>query len=219
MVTFINRVLKNYDMAAEEIVNKILEYENLSQHSELKDKAELSSKLFDFKDSFLRGYEYVLEFGPKYLHFPKKKFLLKSFHHEGTNTLQEACDYDGAMMKGIYRMGLDLYRAGDYQMCIDLYTFLIGLNPYICWFWQMVGKTYQAKKEFPDALNAYKVAINCNPFNFEGYNDAVNCCIQTKEFSGAIEIIDKGIDFINHSENAHQYNELIRNMELLKSRL
>lgn len=241
MVTFIEKTLKNYDDSVEDIIDKIIEQEKANYHSDLKDfttharevKEQTSKQMMIFKESFLKGYEYVLENGPKYLSVPKENFVLKPKFGEGASftekqlarllkaskPLQEICGYTSEMMKGIYQLGIDLYRSKDYKMCSDVNTFLVCLNPYISWFWQMLGKSYQAQEMFPEALYAFEVAINCNIYNFDGYLDAVRCCIQAKQFEEATRVIEYGISSVNVSDFPQQLDELKKNLEKLKNQL
>lgn len=244
MATFIDKTLQNYDGAVEDFVNRYIEQEGSYYHSDLKDfathahevKEQTSQKLMDYKDSFLRGYKYVLENGPKFIeNVSKEQFILEPAQPQDTNKnlperqlekilnaskpLQEICGYTSEMMTGIYKMGLDLYKSKDYQSSIDLFTFLVTLNPYICWFWQMLGKSYQAQQSFIESLYAFEVAINCNVFNFEGYLDAVRCCVQAKESNEALRIVDFGIHAIDTSENPKQFETLKKDLESLKKQL
>lgn len=241
MVTFLEKTLKNYDEAVEQFVNQLIEQERSSYRTDLKDfdthareiKDQSAKKLMNVKESFIRGYEYVLENGPKYLSIPKEKFELEPFRKENKTVtekqlalllksgkpLQEMCGYTSDMMTGIYQMGLDLYRSKDFNLCTDIYTFMISLNPYICWFWQMLGKCFHMQERYLEALYAFEVAINCNIYNFEGYLDAVRCCVQAKEFNEAQRIIDYGINAINTSDHPQQFEELRTNLEKLNKQI
>lgn len=237
MATFLEKTLQNYDEAVEDFVNQMIEQERPSYHSKFKDfethahevKEQSIKQLMNVKESFLRGYQYVLENGPKYLSIPKEKFELEPLKDENktvsekqlarllkaSRPLQEICGYTSEMMTGIYQLGLDLYRSKDYKLCGDVYTFLASLNPYICWFWQMLGKCYQMQEMYFEALYVFEVAINCNIYNFEGYLDAVRCCVQAKQFEEAQRIVDYGFNAVNLSDHPQQFEELKNNLEKL----
>lgn len=241
--SFIESALKHYDFAIEDFINYKIEQEKPTYHSTLKNfdmyvlelRKQSSKDQKEFKDSFLRGYEYVLENAPKYpASTAKENYILEpikpkenlSFierhiriHLDQSSTLQEQCGYTNEMVEGIYNLGFDLYTSKDFNTCADVYTFLVVLNPYVCWFWQMLGKCKQMQGIYSEALSAFKIAINCSPHNFEGCFDAVNCCVQAKEFDEAISIIEEELERINDSDSQIDLQEIKTNLEQLKKQV
>lgn len=232
MFAFVDKTVKNYDTVVDKFINKLIEEERSSYNSKLKDfntysqeiKEQTSKKLTDFKESFLRGYGYILENGPKCIpSVPKEKFVLNPVQKEkhkkmterhlakilrASKPLQEICGYTTEMMTGIYQMGVDLYRSKDFKTCTDICTFLVTFNPFICWFWHMLGRCYEQQNAHLEALYAFEVAINCNVHQFDCYAAAVGCCIHAKEFGEAHRIIDYGINVVNTSDHPQEFEQL-----------
>lgn len=230
-----------FDHTANKLANVLLEEEKKSYRTdvqpfevhEAETKAQFHNSCNKFKQSFVQGYQTVLDCAAKgetkfsqkdfkldWSGLPDgekitKKILLQILQE--TRSLQQIYGYTGEMMTSIYEIGVKLYQKKDFDQCINIFTFLITLNPYVCWFWQMLGKAYQALKKYVEALGIFEVAIKCNLYGIESYQDAVKCCFAENNFQGALRILDYGFDAIRVSANPESLANFKNGLQTLKN--
>ena len=73
--------------------------------------------------------------------------------------------------EGQFNVGLDHLRAGRYDLAIDSFQAAIkedGKNPY---FYKGLGDAYLSKKRYSEAINAFKKALEINPYYVDVRND------------------------------------------------
>lgn len=177
-----------------------------------------------YKNSLARGYHLVLENIAKISPLEVGKYDISSKIEnfisdkedleeilEKKKVLQVVFGYTGKMMREIYIFADSLLQAKNYKDAEDVFFFLISLNPYICWFWQGLGKCMQMQERMDEAIHSYLVSINCDPLRIHGYNDVVRCSLAFKNFDLAYQVIDYGRGIAN----AEQSKELNNGLETM----
>lgn len=177
--------------------------------------ANVKDLILKIRKTWKQGYDLVLEnvrYPEKYHldHLKKKQFHLtkEMFNQMTQRTFQEECGYDGDMMGEIYDIGSTFIHNKDFEKATTIFVFLTTLNPYVRWFWQGLGFAYQEQSKYEEALNAFKLAIRCNLFDLDGYEDAVRCCLSYKDPSAALGILDTGLSIIEHANNKENLEKL-----------
>lgn len=197
----------------------------LGAPQELMDQVFKESKLA--RDAFLKGYQLVLNYaGQGRFSEPQKSFhintdgkkiekeqLLESLKE---HTFQELFSYTPKMMREIYDLGHSFYTDREFDKSIDIFTFLILLNPTVSYFWKLLGRSYEGKRDFAHASYAFNCAINCNLRSLTGYQDAVRCYIEHKDFENALQILDFGLSVVKLDNNSASSKELKKGLEAMK---
>lgn len=238
----IENVLKQYEESVNKLTNRVIEEEKKHYHSEIepfdnhakKLKKQIEQQMKGFKDSFTNGYKLILDYaGQGKLNAPPEQFALLPSDQEGISQenkkvsidqdfalkkpLQSTCGYSEDMMTAIYDLAVTLYEAKEFSMAFDILNFLITLNPYVCWFWQLLGRIFHAQHKYVEALYAFEVAISCNIEGLEGYQDAVKFCCSAQKYDEAQRILDYGIEVIEGSENSQDRGDLKESLKSMKA--
>ena len=214
-INFIEKAAENIDIESENLIEQILEISSLSSERQKEEaRVLLSQGVNEFKQSFIRGYELVLNHAAQNkFGIPRENFELKPLDkkshpeaaHESSDLknkfLQEIFGYTPRMLREIYEFGCQLFHQKEFGKCADVLIFLIVLNPTLCWFWQVLGRAWEAQEKNEEALYAFTVAINCDLHRIEGYQDAVRCCVKMKDYKNAQSILDYGLEAIKNDSD------------------
>lgn len=68
-----------------------------------------------------------------------------------------------------------------------------------------IGNNHYQKKEFNDAIQHYKIAINLNPDVISYYSNLGNCLREVSEYEESIRILQKAV-FLNEKHSKSWYN-------------
>lgn len=68
-----------------------------------------------------------------------------------------------------------------------------------------IGNNHYQKKEFNDAIQQYKIAINLNPDVISYYSNLGNCLREVSEYEESIRILQKAV-FLNEEHSKSWYN-------------
>lgn len=116
-----------------------------------------------------------------------KKYLKNNYSVEAQNKLSDAYFAKSNIEAGIvayadqlkynpydcgiaYRLGGFYFKIRDYANAERYYKSCIELAPYISYFWDDLGKTYEETKRSSQAIDAYKKAIELSPTNYDARN-------------------------------------------------
>lgn len=77
---------------------------------------------------------------------------------------------------------------------INSFTLLCLLNPDICSFWLSLGLAYDANQNWEEALDAFEIATQLDPTNFEPYLGLIRVGIAIKDFSLAKRYLEKATE-------------------------
>ena len=218
---------KTFESALDQLCDTLTEEVKPFYHSDLQPfesfsdylKEKIKKQITSFKNSFVNGYRLVLEeIVAKHPTDEKIKYNIPPDLWENLqnaeqalqekDTLQAMIGYTDKMMAEIYALAMRYYSAGDYDKSSDLFIFLATLSPYSGWFWQGLGKSWQALQRDDDALYAYILALNCLPYEIEGYQDAARCCLKQNKYAEALNILQYGLDVVNSSEDKESLQKL-----------
>lgn len=191
---------------------------------------QIKDSIISYKDHLTRGYELVLnhinqtnpsqieryKIGSKISHLVSSEEKLLDVLEE-KKVLQFVFGYDGKMMREIYEFADKLYNEKNYSDATEVFLFLISINPYICWFWQGLGKAFQAQNQFEEASNAFLMALNCDPKRLDGYRDAIRCSLEFKNFDTIDKIISYGMNVADSSEAFDSVEELKNGLATIKT--
>jgi type III secretion system low calcium response chaperone LcrH/SycD len=83
---------------------------------------------------------------------------LQKYFKEG-GTWQSLLELKPQEIEEIYAIGYEHYQGRDYEKAIASFSTLIQLNPYVIKYWVAIGAALQAKQEFKEALDIYKIAL------------------------------------------------------------
>lgn len=197
-------------------------------------KQEFDHHFRDFKTSFVKGYKYILENVSSLSEktgVDSHDFELQASKNQDLHmfeiTLQNALQtkkplqfcfkYTGKMMAAVYDLALETYRNKEYSICHDILVFLVTLNPYVCWFWQLLGKTELKNHHFNEAVHVFKIAIGMAPENLEVYKDAVRGCIQAEKPEEALSILDESVNFLESQRATKKRKELLGNLQAMQA--
>lgn len=242
-VDFLDIALKEIDKRMHAFSRQQIQEQLKNYHSEFKSvdeyQAELEheteEKILEFKKSFISGYHIVLEeednlFRKTGIHVQKmldedlsvdekasQAMLLEAVKDQ--KPLQFAWGYNGKMMSAIYEIAMNFYTSKEYDKSLDVTQFLIGLNTYVCWFWQLLGRNYKAKQQFPYALFAFETALQLGEENLEAYQDIVKCLIANQEQPKALQFLNDEIDYLQKREDHDSFEELINDLKAMKAYL
>lgn len=122
--------------------------------------------------------------------------------------MQGILGFSGETMAEVYEIAKSLHHERRYDEAINVYLYLIYLNPYVAWFWQGLGRSWKAALEFVSACYAFSVAINCEPLSLELYRDAVNCYLDMNEYTSADLLLQHGIDHAREMQAPTLLNQL-----------
>lgn len=216
----IDEILKNFD-------SKSL-FENFPVEIDQKEtKNQLLKESKQIRDNFLKGYQLVLNAaGNGHFSETKERFVIKPFEKKiskeeclenlKNNLLQEICHYTPQMMRQIYDLSFEMYHKKEFDKCVDLTTFLAILNPTVSFFWQLLGRSYEAKKDFYHARFAFTCAINCDLRSVRPYQDMVRCCLENKEYKEALAFLDFGLKVAKIEQKAARLAEFKHGLEAMK---
>lgn len=184
-----------------------------------------------FKDSFFKGYQLVLDNASRgNFHLPQEHYELKPVKNENQSelsiasihemahdsSLQETFHYSPRMMHEIYDLGCEYYQSREFEKCADILLFLVVLNPSIYAVWQVLGSAFEEQNKLQEALYAFSVSINCKPLKIEGYRNAVRCAVKSRELDTAHKLIDYGLDMAKNAEDVKEANALIAGLKEIK---
>lgn len=230
---FLEKAVDNIDSETEKLIDQILKELNSPSEKQIKESRELlTHEINMYKESFLRGYEIILDYASRdKFYLPRENFELKPIdkkkHPElahvhtlkllKTKFLQEVFDYNPRMMREIYDLGCNFFHLKEFEKCIDIFTFLNVMNPTVCWFWQVLGRAWEEKNKLHEAIYAFCVAINCDLRRLEGYQDAVRCCVKSKNYETAINILDYGLNVVRIDHNPKELKLLQSGLHAMKA--
>lgn len=192
---------------------------------------QLTASLSSYGNSYQNGYRIVIErIANKKENEEKVKYYIPGnlekkiknpddFYDllEKKEVLQAVFNYSGEMMSEVYELGVNLRRDKKQKESVDIFVFLITLNPYVCSFWQGLGKACQEQGDFPEALNAYITSINCDPYRISSYRDAVRCCLDDKNDDEALAILNYGLEAVDVAANEEELQDFKKNLEAMKA--
>jgi tetratricopeptide (TPR) repeat protein len=69
----------------------------------------------------------------------------------------------------------------------------------------LIGNSHYQKKEFNDAIQHYKIAINLNPDIISYYLNLGNCLREVSEYEESLRILQKAV-FLNEKHSKSWYN-------------
>lgn len=238
----LERTLKEIDHAVDDAIDQVLDVENQDHLAHPKIfklhskhfKKKIEEKLVHFKKSFARGYELILDQAfhlSEKTGIPAQDFELKispqldehAYKTILVNALKEKTPlqccyaYTGDMMAAIYELAVELYKDKKYTQSSDVLQFLITLNPYVCWFWQLLGRIEQAQHRWKEALYIFEIAIGSDPENLECYEDAIKCCLQAGNYEEGVSILDRGLAFIKASKAVKKHEALKVHLKEMKT--
>ncbi len=94
---------------------------------------------------------------------------------------------------------LDMYHIGEcvlankeYDEASTVFLFITFLNPTISWVWLELGRAWEGLGHHPDALGAFGMAIQLDPYQLEAYEVAVEFCYGQREYDQAIALLEFG---------------------------
>ena len=109
--------------------------------------------------------------------------------------LQDILGFSAENMSGLFQDGLQFLQMHSYDDALKIFSLLVRMNPYVADFWVAQGLVYQVKEEYKTALSSFLVAQTMDPARFEGYLNAIECCISLGDYAQAQAIIRQGLRF------------------------
>lgn len=240
---FINKIAENIDATVDVMVNHVTSEDNKELFADLSIpstklpaiREHLRHELEGFKGQFLHGYQLVLDAAAKRLFsVPAEDFEIKPVSWEKhpdwenlseeqllslinkTVFLQELCEYTPQMMRMCYELAVDFYHNKEFDKCRDVCVFLTTLNPTVYGFWQLLGRSFEEKRDFEHALVAFEIGINCHLHEIDSYREAIRCCIEADFLDEAIRLVDFGTKVIEVSDHPTSLQTFKRELEALK---
>lgn len=194
-------------------------------------KNNLSTSLSSYGNAYQNGYKIVINrIANKKEGEEQKKFYIPGnlektvknqddFYDllEKKEVLQAVFNYTGEMMSEVYELGVNLRQEKKQKESADVFVFLITLNPYVCSFWQGLGKAWQEQEKYEDALHAYTTSINCDPYRIGSYRDAVRCCLDDKNYDNALAILNHGLEAVDVAADEEAFKDFKKNLEAMKA--
>ncbi|MFQ5730300.1 MAG: tetratricopeptide repeat protein [Waddliaceae bacterium] len=115
--------------------------------------------------------------------------------------MQELFGFTNEVMAEFYETAKSILEQKRHEEAIDVFVFLTTMNPYISDFWMGLGMAHQHNKSYDDALFSYSVAFTLEGRDIFPYILAAQCCLETKDFDKAIEILETAEHYAEeHSE-------------------
>ena len=233
------KIINPFNQAVNAFCNSLIAEEKPLYQSQLepftiyaeKLRSSITDSLNMYYNSFQKGYRLVLEQiankksseeQEKY-HIPGKQQkaiqTLEDFSEnlEHKQVLQSLFEYSGQMMSEVYELGIRLRQEKKLEESASIFIFLVTLNPYICSFWQGLGKVSHELQRFEEALNAYFISINCDPYQIGSYRDAVRCCLDNKNYEEAITVLDHGLKAIEIAEEEESLKDFSQNILVMRA--
>lgn len=190
-------------------------------------KDNLKNQMRLFKDSFVNGYQLVLEniAAKKPSDEEQSKYMIPDQFFENINqgkdplkeneTIQDVLGYTNEMMAEIYSLAHHYHEEGNQEKSANLFVYLTTLNPYGGWFWLGLGNALQAQTRYDEALYAFAIALNCIPYESESYCSIARCYLERKNFDEAINILKYGLDVVEISKVKDQLKDLEHNLRAM----
>ena len=95
----------------------------------------------------------------------------------------------------LYEQAMGYLQANRIEEEISAFLLLTKFNPYLADFWNGLGVAYHLHEEFPDAFNAFLMALTMDPSRYETYAYSIECCLEMKNFTQAEALLKQAISF------------------------
>lgn len=126
----------------------------------------------------------------------KNQDQLNRVSHDNSS-FQEVLNYTPEMMEEMYQIAKGFYEKGDFECCVEAFTFLTTLNHWCVSFWLGLGCAFEAQKKIDEALSAYKLAVFVGFQAIDPYGYVGRCCLQNKRYDEALEVFELGLELAN----------------------
>lgn len=128
---------------------------------------------------------------------------------------QEMLGVSNENLPSLYDHAIQLLNAHRYEEAESALSLLTKLNPYLPDFWLGLGLSYMGMASFSQAFQSFLMACTMNPYRFDGYENAVQACIEMNNYPQAQAIINQACQFAKR----HHFQELYDDAKNLEEKI
>ena len=136
-----------------------------------------------------------------------------------SRVLQDILGFSSDNMTDMFQDGLQFLQFHNYNEALKVFSLLIRVNPYIADFWVAQGIVYQGKEDPKSALSSFLMAQTLNPAQFDGYLNAIECCLELKDYAQAQAIIKQGLRFAKGHPKTEGLIPFLEEMQGMQQRI
>jgi tetratricopeptide (TPR) repeat protein len=122
------------------------------------------------------------------------EYMMHNFYN-GLSNLAQLEGLSDEEMDTVYADGYNYFIMGMYEEAKEIFQRLTAYAPYTGYFWRALAATYQVIKEYPEAIDAYNMAIENDEADIVSYVYRAESHIISGNISAGVGDLEKAITF------------------------
>lgn len=138
------------------------------------------------------------------------KKVLESFDPEKAD-LKHLKAIGDDVVESLYSFAFGFYEAGKYQEALNFFLLLTAIRRKEGRFWKGLGATFQLLKRYPEAVDAYSMAVLMDDKTQDPYSHfhAAECLFSMNEFKRAVQALKSVKALVKGKEKYHALNKRV----------
>ena len=110
-----------------------------------------------------------------------------------TKIYQDVLGITREELSSLYEEAHGYLEANRIEEAQKAFGFLTKINPFACDFWLGLGACYLLQEEYPQAFDAFIMALTMEPGRYDCYAYAIECCMQMKNYVQAEALLKQAV--------------------------